>query len=48
MDESAVSESVEPLTEEGEELAARLEYMEGLPRAEAERRARESLAPVQF
>ena len=39
-DDSAGSESVEPLTEEGEELAARLEYMEGLPRAEAERRAR--------
>jgi hypothetical protein len=46
--DSAVSKSVEPLTEEAEELAAQLEYMEGLPRAEAERRARESLAPVQF
>lgn len=37
-DGCAVSET---LTEEGEELAARLEYVEGLPRAEAERRARE-------
>lgn len=42
----AVSTAVGPMTEEGEELAARLEYMEGLPRAEAERRARECLAPA--
>ena len=39
---------VEPLTEEEEELAARLEYMEGLPRAEAECRAREWFSPVPF
>jgi DNA repair protein RadA/Sms len=36
------------LSEEEEEFAARLEYMEGLPRAEAERRAREWFAPVPF
>lgn len=47
-DGCAVAACVEPLTEEGEELAARLEYMEGLPRAEAERRAHEWFAPVPF
>lgn len=35
------SACTEPLSDEEAELAARLEYMEGLPRAEAERRARE-------
>lgn len=44
----ALSARNEPLTEEGEELAARLEYVEGLPRAEAERRAREWFAPLPF
>jgi hypothetical protein len=42
----AVSASIKPLTEEGKELAARLEYMEGMPRVEAERRAREWLTPA--
>lgn len=40
--------TVEPLTDEERELAARLEYDEHLPRAEAERRAREWFAPVPF
>lgn len=38
----------EPLNDEEVELAARLEYMEGVPRAEAERRAREWFAPTPF
>jgi putative DNA primase/helicase len=42
------SECVEPLSDEEAELAARLEFMEGLPRDEAERRAREWFAPVPF
>lgn len=40
--------AIESLTDEEEELAARLEYEEHLPRAEAERRAREWFAPVPF
>jgi DNA repair protein RadA/Sms len=40
--------TVELLTDEEEELAARLEYEEHLPRAEAERRAREWFAPMPF
>ena len=44
---SARSEE-EPLTEDETELAARLEYMENVPRKEAERRAREWFAPVPF
>lgn len=42
------SECAEPMSDEEEELAARLEFMEGLPRNEAERRAREWFAPVPF
>jgi hypothetical protein len=38
----------EPLTVEEAELAARLEFMENIPRAEAERRAREWYAPLPF
>ncbi|HZH91588.1 MAG TPA: AAA family ATPase [Pyrinomonadaceae bacterium] len=41
-------EDVQPLTDEEAEFAARLEYNEHLPRAEAERRAREWFAPVPF
>jgi hypothetical protein len=48
VDDCTGSACAEPLTEEGEELAARLEYMEGLPRAEAESRARAWFAPVPF
>jgi len=40
--------TVSILTDEEEELAARLEFDEHLPRAEAERRAREWYAPVPF
>jgi hypothetical protein len=40
--------AIDSLTDEEEELAARLEYDEHLPRAEAERRAREWFAPVPF
>jgi len=42
------SEDEQPLTDEEAEFAARLEYNEHLPRAEAERRAREWFAPVPF
>jgi RecA-family ATPase len=42
------SEDEQLLTDEEEELAARLEYDEHLPRAEAERRAREWFAPLPF
>ncbi len=41
-------EDEQPLTDEEAEFAARLEYSEHLPRAEAERRAREWFAPVPF
>lgn len=41
-------EDEQPLTDEEAEFAARLEYNEHLPRAEAERRAREWFAPVPF
>jgi hypothetical protein len=41
-------EDERPLTDEEAELAARLEFSEHLPRAEAERRAREWFAPVPF
>ncbi|MDX6693212.1 MAG: hypothetical protein QOF02_815 [Blastocatellia bacterium] len=41
-------EEEQPLTDEEEELAARLEFSEHLSRAEAERRAREWFAPVPF
>jgi hypothetical protein len=44
----ASSAGAEPLSDEEAELAARLEYMEYVPRAEAERRARERFAPVPF
>lgn len=45
---SAPVEMSEPLNEEEEEFAARLEFMEHIPRAEAELIAKEWFAPVPF
>jgi hypothetical protein len=45
---SPSSSDNEQLTDEEIELAARLEFMEHLPRAEAEQRAREWYMPVPF
>lgn len=44
--ENQETEDDTPLSEDEAELAARLEYMEGLPRSEAEQRAREWYSPA--